>query len=213
MFDDLVRRHAWADDETQVPALTISGVVGVEDQRVTRIFGGELITARWMSFAEAAERPADPASGTQVIQVVAAGRDKVVVLEHAAGHGALPELARRASAGGAEFCSVSWTARGAFQVLHAVDGRVDALFDPVDFAYYPEEDPAPPPVPAHLPEWAADVRFRLETVGATSLALFERLLDLWVDPAWLLIPLRTVSVPAAGALFPDAFARLAVEAV
>ena len=80
-------------------------------------------------------------------------------------------------------------------------------------AYYPEEDPTPPPVPTHLPEWAADVRFRLETVGATSLALFERVLDLWVDPAWLLIPLRTVSVPAADALFPDAFVQLAAEPV
>ena len=205
MIDDkLLYRHGWADDELLVPSMTISGVLGTDDLRAAHLFGGELLSARWMTFAEAGacESAREPgADGPHLIQLVSVDEYRTVIIEHGIGHGVVLELARRASAEGREFCSVCWTGGGDHQVTYAVDGELDAVFEPMEFVRGDGADSKPRPAPEDLPRWARDVPFRAETVGALSLALFERLLGLSVDPDWLQIPLRTLSVPAADELF------------
>ncbi|HWC79852.1 MAG TPA: hypothetical protein VG756_07805 [Pseudonocardiaceae bacterium] len=208
MLEELARRHAWADDEKRTPPMTITAVSGADDERVTRVFGGDIATARRMTFEEAGHwnkfgRLPYSRAGRHCVQVVSADERKVVVIENHGAHGALPEIARRASANGAEFMSVHWLNDADYQVMHAVDGVVDAVFDPLEFAYYPEEDPEPPQPPAYVPDWAAAAGFHIERVGATSIALLETMLDVRVDPVWLLIPLRTVGVPPTDRLFTD----------
>jgi hypothetical protein len=205
---ELARRHAWADDEDQVPAMTITAVAGAEVDQVVRAFGGNVGTARRMTFEQAGYWNREgqlPYAGAErhCVQVVSVAERKVVVIENHGACGALPEIARRASAGGGEFFSVHWPSGADYQVMHAADGVVDAVFDPLEFAYYPEEDPAPPLPSGYVPDWAASAGYHIETVGATSIALLETMLDLRVDPAWLLIPLPTVGVPPTDRLFSD----------
>ncbi|MFD8615475.1 hypothetical protein ACFV09_42465, partial [Streptomyces sp. NPDC059631] len=112
--------------------------------------------------------------------------------------GSIPEIARRASADGGEFFSVYRDINARYQVMHAVDGRVDGMFDPFDLLDAASTGPDP-----ELPEWAAGVSFHMETLCAESLALMERTMGVRIDPAWIDIPLRTMLVASPSALFED----------
>ncbi|WP_432073068.1 hypothetical protein [Streptomyces wuyuanensis] len=85
-----------------------------------------------------------------------------------------------------------------YQVLHALDGRVDGMFDPFGLEDATEMDRR-----LEVPAWAQDVPFRMETLCAESFALMERTMGIPIDRAWLDAALRTVLLASPGALFSD----------
>ncbi|MFF2326625.1 MULTISPECIES: hypothetical protein [unclassified Streptomyces] len=125
--------------------------------------------------------------------------------------GSIPEIARRASVNGGEFFRVQQAVNGHSQVIHALDGRVDGVFDPADLEDAAWMDPVP-----EIPSWATGVAFHLDTLGAESLALMEHVMGVPVDPALMEhvmgvpvdpalmeAPLRTVLLVSPDALFGD----------
>lgn len=111
-------------------------------------------------------------------------------------YGCIPEIGRRASADGGEFFSVYMDVNARYQVMHALDGSVDGMFDPFELENAAWTDPQP-----DVPTWAEGVDFHMETLCAESMALMEHTMGAAVDPAWLTTPLRTVLLAPAPQLF------------
>ncbi|MFD5575018.1 DUF6461 domain-containing protein [Streptomyces cadmiisoli] len=193
VWEDLVARYTWADrDEPE--AYTFSVIAGRTEDDVIRAFGGDTDASRMMTFAEAANEEAN--QRCELLRVVTA-EAHVVTVEWGY-HGSIPEIARRASADGGEFFSVYRDINARYQVMHAVDGRVDGMFDPFDLLDAAWMEPQP-----KLPTWAAGVSFHMESLCAESFALMERTMGVTVDPAWIDVPLRTVLLASPSALFAD----------
>ncbi|WP_381796435.1 DUF6461 domain-containing protein [Streptomyces niveus] len=185
LWDDLVARYAWADAD-KPEAYTFSVVAGRTEDEVIRAFGGDPGRARRMTFAEAADEQADHLyEDYELLRVVTSG-EHVVAIEWGY-HGSDPGIARRASAGGGEFFSVYRDVNARHQVLHAIDGRVDGVFDPAELEDAAWLDPSP-----EVPVRASDVSFHMDTLCAESFALMERTMGVAVDPAWI-----DTDVPAA----------------
>ncbi|MFE8017091.1 DUF6461 domain-containing protein [Streptomyces antibioticus] len=192
VWEELVARYAWADGD-ELEAYTFSVVAGRTEDEVIRAFGGDADGARMMTFAEAADEQAE--QRCELLRVVTA-EAHVVAVEWGY-HGSIPEIARRASAGGGEFFSVHRDVNARYQVMHAVDGRVDGMFDPFELeAAWTESRP-------ELPAWAEGVSFHMETLCAETFALMERTMGVPVDPAWLDTRLRTVLLASPDTLFDD----------
>ncbi|MFJ8108966.1 DUF6461 domain-containing protein [Streptomyces sp. NPDC096132] len=188
VWEDLVARYAWADGN-EWDAFTFSVIAGRTEDEVIRAFGGDPGVWRLMTFDEVRDEQA--AHRRDLLRVVTVGTH-VVAIEWGY-HGSMPETARRASAGGGEFFSVYRDINACFQVMYAVDGHVDGMFDPFEL-----EDAAWMEPPPEVPAWAADVSFHMETLCAESLALMERTTGVTVDPAWRDTRLRTVLLPPPG---------------
>ncbi|MBQ0983080.1 hypothetical protein KBZ10_00695 [Streptomyces sp. F63] len=195
MWDGVVARYAWAD-ANEIDSYTASVITGKTEDEVIRAFGGDPVSSRVMTFDEAAEEQADHLyEDHNLLLVVTAGQHVITV--ECGYYGSIPEIARRASVGG-EFFSVYSSVNGHYQVMHAVDGRVDGAFDPFEMEDAAWMDPQP-----QLPAWAQEATFHLGSVEAESFALMERTMGVAFNPAWLETPLRTVLLPAPAALFGD----------
>jgi hypothetical protein len=194
VWDDLVARYAWADANT-LEACTVSVIAGKSEDDVIRAFGGDPGQSRLMTFAEAADEQADHLYEEYELLRVVTSKEHVVAIEWGY-HGSLPEIARRASADGGEFFSVHWDVNARYQVMRALDGRVDGAFDPSEVEDAPWADPE-----YQVPSWAEGVAFSHDTLCAESFALLERTMGVAVDPAWIDTPLRTVLLAAPGELF------------
>ncbi|MEU7967092.1 DUF6461 domain-containing protein [Streptomyces sp. NPDC049097] len=193
VWEDLVARYAWADTG-DMEAYTFSVIAGRTEDEVIRAFGGDPDVSRMMAFAEAANEQA--VQRCELLRVVTT-ETHVVAVEWGY-HGSIPEIGRRASARGGEFFSVHRDINARFQVMHAVDGRVDGVFDPFDLLDEALMEPEP-----EVPSWARDVSFHVETLCAESFALMERTMGVAVDPAWIETRLRTVLLTSPDALFDD----------
>ncbi|MCX5170216.1 DUF6461 domain-containing protein [Streptomyces antibioticus] len=193
VWEERVARYAWADED-ELEAYTFSVVAGRTEDEVIRAFGGDADGSRMMTFAEASDEQADRRCA--LLRVVTA--DAHVVAVEWGYHGSIPEIARRASADGGEFFSVYRDVNARYQVMHAVDGRVDGMFDPFELLDAAWTEPQP-----ELPTWAEGVSFHMETLCAESFALMERTMGVPVDPAWFDTRLRTVLLAPPDTLFED----------
>jgi hypothetical protein len=193
VWDDLVAQYAWADaDEPE--AYTFSVISGKTEDEVIRAFGGDPAASRLMTFAETVDEQASHLyDDYELLRVVTA--DKHVIAIEWGYHGSIPEIARRASAEGGEFFSVYRNVNARYQVLHALDGRVDGMFDPFDL-----EDAAWTDPKEELPVWAEGVTFHMETLCAESFALMERTMGVAIDPGWMDASLRTVLLASPSTL-------------
>ncbi|MGW0699770.1 DUF6461 domain-containing protein [Streptomyces sp. NPDC002867] len=196
LWDDLVAQYAWADaDEPE--AYTFSVISGKTEDDVIRAFGGDPAASRMMTFAEAVdEQVSHPYPDDELLRVVTVGKH-VIAIEWGY-HGSIPEIARRASLDGGEFFSVHRNINARYQVMHAVDGRVDGMFDPFGL-----EDATWMDRQLEVPAWAEDVAFRMETLCAESFALMERMMGVPVDPAWMDASLRSTLLASPDTLFSD----------
>lgn len=196
MWDDLVAQYAWTDaDEPE--AYTFSVISGKFEDQVIRAFGGDPAASRMMTFAETVDEQASHLNEDyELLRVVTV--DKHVIAIEWGYHGSIPEIARRASADGGEFFSVHRNINARYQVMHALDGRVDGMFDPFVLEDAAWMDPKP-----ELPVWAEGVTFRMETLCAESFALMERTMGVAIDPAWMDAALRTVLLASPDTLFSD----------
>ncbi|TRV81047.1 hypothetical protein FKN01_04715 [Streptomyces sp. 130] len=193
-WDELVTRYAWADADEPI-AFTFSVIAGKTEDEVIRAFGGDPGASRPMTFDEAAaEQAAHLYQDHTLLGVVTAGRNVVAI--ESGYYGGIPEIARRASADGGEFFSLYTSVNAGYQVMHALDGSVDGMFDPSELEDAAWTDPEP-----EAPVWAEGVDFHGETLGAESLALAEHIMGVAIDPAWLTAPLRTVLLTPDSELF------------
>ncbi|MFH8394630.1 DUF6461 domain-containing protein [Streptomyces sp. NPDC018036] len=193
-WGDLVARYAWADAD-KLDAYTFSVITGTTESEVIRAFGGDPGASRLMTFAETVdEQAAHPNEDYGLLRVVSADRH-VIAIERGF-HGSIPEIARRASAEGGEFFSVYRSVNARYQVMHALDGRVDGMFDPFELEDAAWMDPEP-----QVPEWAEGVAFHMETLCAESFALMERTMGAAVDPGWMDTALRTILLASPSELF------------
>ncbi|MFI6652923.1 DUF6461 domain-containing protein [Streptomyces sp. NPDC050529] len=193
MWDDLVAQYAWADSD-ELDAYTFSVISGKTEDEVIRAFGGDVAGSRMMTFAGAADEQATHLD--ELLRVVTV--EKHVIAIEWGYHGSIPEIARRASAARGEFFSVHRSINARYQVMHALDGRVDAMFDPFGL-----EDATSADRQLEVPAWAQDVPFRMETLCAESFALMERTMGVSVEPAWLDVSLRTSLLASPDTLFSD----------
>ncbi|MFD3436860.1 DUF6461 domain-containing protein [Streptomyces sp. NPDC058685] len=194
MWDDLVAKYAWADEEAP-EAYTFSVISGKTEDEVIRAFGGDPAVSRMMTFDETADEQARHLyEDHELLRVVTVGAH-VIGIEWGY-HGSLPEIARRASAGGGRFFSFHRDANARYRILHALDGRVDVMFDPFVLEDAAWSDPRP-----EVPVWAEGVTFRMETLSAESFALMERVMGVAVDPGWMNTALRTVLLASPAPLF------------
>lgn len=196
MWDDLVAQYAWADAD-EPDAFTFSVISGKTEDEVIRVFGGDASATRMMTFAEAADEQASHLYEDYELLRVVAVEKHVIAIEWGY-YGTIPEIARRASVDGGEFFSVHRSVNARYQVMHALDGRVDGMFDPFGL-----EDATWTDRQLEVPAWAQDVAFRMDTLCAESFALMERTMGVLVDPAWLDASLPTALLASPDKLFCD----------
>ncbi|MER5604238.1 DUF6461 domain-containing protein [Streptomyces sp. NPDC002265] len=193
-WEDLVARYAWADAD-EPGAYTFSVIAGTTEDEVIRAFGGDPGASRLMAFAEAAdERAAHLYEDYELLRVVTV--DQRVIAIEGGYYGCIPEIARRASADGGEFFSVYRDVNARYQVMHALDGHVDGMFDPFGLEDAAWIDPEP-----EVPAWAEGVAFHMGTLCAESFALMERTMGVPIDPGWMDTELRTVLLAPPSELF------------
>ncbi|WP_405935361.1 DUF6461 domain-containing protein [Streptomyces sp. NBC_00726] len=193
-WQELVSRHAWADADEPI-AFTFSVIAGKTEDEVVRAFGGDPGASRPMTFDEAAaEQASHLYEDHHLLGVVTAGRHVVAI--ESGYYGCIPEIARRASADGGEFFSVYADVNARYEVMHALDGSVDGMFDPSLLEDAAWMDPKP-----DVPAWAEGIGFHAETLCAESMALMEHTMGAAVDPALMTTPLRTVLLTPVSDLF------------
>ncbi|PWI11462.1 hypothetical protein DIZ27_05325 [Streptomyces sp. NWU339] len=193
-WEGLVARYAWADAD-EPDAYTFSVVAGKTEDEVIRAFGGDPGASRLMTFAETVEEQAAHLyEDYELLRVLTADR-RVIAIEWGY-HGSIPEIAGRTSADGGEFFSVHRSVNARYQVMHALDGHVDGMFDPFELEDAAWMDPEP-----GVPAWAEGVVFHMESLCAESFALLERTMGVAVDPEWMGMALRTVRLTSPSGLF------------
>ncbi|MER6818988.1 DUF6461 domain-containing protein [Streptomyces cellulosae] len=193
-WEDLVARYAWADAD-EPDAYTFSVIAGKTEDEVIRAFGGDPGASRLMTFAETVEEQAAHLyEDYGLLRVLTADRH-VIAIEWGY-HGSIPEIARRTSAGGGEFFSVHRNVNARYQVMHALNGHVDGMFDPFELEDAAWMDPEP-----DVPAWAEGVAFHMESLCAESFALLERTMGVAIDPGLMDMVLRTVRLTSPSELF------------
>ncbi|MGQ0841750.1 hypothetical protein [Actinokineospora sp.] len=182
---DLAERYAWFDQARDMD-MTLAVIRGHSVGEVVSLYGGN---------------PAEPVDMVPFQQAFVSEEDfgryfhlqvksrpgYVVAIEPNGWSGNVPEIARRASAGGGHFFSVYWSP-SASGVLQAIDGTVTACFDPVLFDPTAEFDVNP--------TWASETDFAtVDRLRSTCLTLLEQQTGLAVERAWFDEPLPTYRIP------------------
>ncbi|WP_432173911.1 DUF6461 domain-containing protein [Streptomyces sp. Tue6028] len=193
-WEDLVARYAWADAD-ELDAYTFSVIAGKTENEVIRAFGGDPEASRLMTFAETVEEQAAHLyEDYELLRVLSV--DRCVIAIEWGYHGSIPEIARRTSSVGGEFFSVYRNVNARYQVMHALDGHVDGMFDPFELEDAAWMEPEP-----EIPAWAEGVGFHMETLCAESFALMERTMGVTIEPGWMDTALRTVLLTSPSELF------------
>ncbi|MFJ7498034.1 DUF6461 domain-containing protein [Streptomyces sp. NPDC097727] len=193
-WEDLVARYAWADAD-EPDAYTFSVIAGKTENEVIRAFGGDPEASRLMTFAETVEeQAAHLCEDYELLRVLTVDR-RVIAIEWGY-HGSIPEIDRRTSSDGGEFFSVYRGVNARYQVMHALDGHVDGMFDPFELEDAAWMEPEP-----EVPTWAEGVAFHMETLCAESFALMERTMGVTIDPGWMDTALRAVLLTSPSELF------------
>ncbi|MEV1116136.1 DUF6461 domain-containing protein [Actinosynnema sp. NPDC049800] len=179
----LIDSYDWIEHQDVV--MTFAVIQRSTVQEVVRVYGGDPAKSQLMTTIEAEDAALDD-RGCFYVQVFE-HETSVIALENNGWSGTVPEIARRASAGGATFFSVHWNVNGLFRVTEAEDGTVTASFDPMRV----DADDLGDLVPA----WAAEVPFAIGKLRATSLAAAGERTGVAFDQAWLATKLPTYRIP------------------
>lgn len=191
----LIERYAWADD----PALDLTWCVSVIDgsnaTAIVRTFGGEPDRSIPMTFHEA-EADAGEHVGEYTNLLVLCHGHHVVTIDSYGYGGTVPEVARRASAGGGRFFSFHIDMNGNGRIVQAENGAVTAFFEPL---FVNDRDLSHPWRPA----WVEDVRFPAEQLQAACLVAMEKQTGVAFERRWFDTELPTYRVPDPDELFKD----------
>jgi hypothetical protein len=187
-----MERYAWADDPALDLTWCVSVVADSDEAAVVRAFGGEPGGGTPMTFREA-EADAGEHFGEYTNLVVLCHDCHVVTMDGYGYSGTVPEIARRASAGGGRFFGFHTDMNGNSRIVEAEDGVVTAFFEPL---FVNDRDIAHPRRPA----WVADTPFPGENMQAACLAALEQRTGLVFERTWLDVVLPTYRIPD-----PDVF--------
>lgn len=179
----LIASYDWIEHQDVV--MTFAVIQYSTVQEVVRVYGGDPAKSQLMTTVEAEDAALDD-PGHFYVQVFE-HQGHVIALENNGWSGTVPEIARRASEGGASFFSVHWNVNGLFRITEAADGKVTASFDPMRVN---ADDPGD-----LVPSWAAEVPFEVGKLRAASLAVGERRTGVVFDQVWLTAKLPTYRIP------------------
>jgi len=182
-----MERYAWADDPAVDLTWCVSVIEGSDEATVVRVFGGDSVDARPMTFREA-EADAGEHFGEYTNLVVVCHDHHVVAMDSYGYSGTVPEIARRASTGRGKMFSFHTDVNGNSRIVQAIDGEIVAFFEPL---FVNNRDLSHPRRPA----WVEDVEFRPGHVQAAALAVMEQQTGLAFDRAWLDEPHPTYRIP------------------
>lgn len=190
----LIDKYAWitAYDTLGWTAAVIHGRTEAE---VINIYGGNPDQPLEPRPFEDALVPDEHFGTWFYLQTVTTG-DTVVAIENNGWTGTIPEIARRASAGGGQFFSVSWTVEGRWRILQAKNGQVTASFDVLHAVN--RTDPFD-----KLPAWLDHVDLSDDSLDATCLAVLEQQTGVAFDRRWLTAPLPTYRIPDPDVMLKD----------
>ena len=208
-----VERHRWMEEVDEPPywdSCTVSvrrgpgGEPGAGVAQLVRAFGGDPSgPSQPMTYEQALDAEAAHFGEPREYALLLAGTvDGCAVGLEVGYRGSIPEIARRGSAGGADFLSAYCSVNARYQVMRAVNGQVEGVFDPFEW-----EDPAT--VAEHaacgeeLPPWARGVTFHWTRLWADSLALLERTMRVTLERAFLEGPLQAYELRPISDLFQD----------
>lgn len=165
--------------------LTFAVVTGSSEDDIVQVYGGDPTKRTSLTIAEAEDATLDD-PGAFNFQVFTHS-SSVVALENNGWSGTVPEIARRASAGG-RFISVHWNVNGLFRITEAIKGEVTAYFEPSSGA----RQVAPDEV---VPAWVSGVEFTAGRLRATCLALMEVETGVAFERQWCETKLPTYRIP------------------
>ncbi|QQQ75475.1 hypothetical protein IOD16_30965 [Saccharothrix sp. 6-C] len=188
----LIASYDWIEHQDVV--LTVAVIRHSTAQEVVRTYGGDPAQSQLMTTIEAEDAALDDL-GFFYVQVFE-HEGRVIALENNGWSGTVPEIARRASQGGATFFSAHWNVNGLFRITAAEDGKVTASFDPMRVEADDLGD--------LVPNWAAAVPLEVGKLRATSLAVAEQRTGVAFDQAWLASKLPTYRIPDPEVLLKQA---------
>jgi hypothetical protein len=180
-----VAGYEWVE---QLEAYCFTAVVGLDpDEAIRRLGGDPTVNGRTRTFAECFW----PADGPQWAQVGIVG-DGLLVAEH---NGWRAEEVVEPLSRGARLACFFRNVHAVMHFVYAVDGRVQAEFDPLlDQAPRSGDDPrCLDPALQGLP-------FGLFAAEPSALTLLERLTGVRVARSWLEAPQRAVVLPPLAAI-------------
>ncbi|MGQ0840853.1 DUF6461 domain-containing protein [Actinokineospora sp.] len=183
----MLNRHQWADKEYDL-AWTVAVVSDRNPDDVVKAYGGDPSSPMDQATFEESWVPEDNFGEYFHVQILTHG-GYVIAIEQNGWTGSIPEVARRASAGG-RFFSVHWNVNGVYRIVQAAEGQVSALFDPMS-ANGPVE------LGEVRPAWASETVFEVDHLRSTCLHVMEQQTGLAFDRNWLdrRLPLYRIPPP------------------
>jgi hypothetical protein len=190
-------RYVWLDGDPEFDWLRMgvcfTFVRGLDEQEVIRRFRGDMSTSLQMSLAKVSTnrelvRARFDLLGHEVAWTLVTDTvgGWVVVAEVNGWQGVTEEVVERVSVG-TELASVNWNVNGNSRMLSAVDGEVVTELEPLSPAQRWGRDPN---------RLADQMRFLPLGLGSkyrgAGLALASRISGVWLTPAWMTTPHRTV---------------------
>ncbi|MCP2169845.1 DUF6461 domain-containing protein [Goodfellowiella coeruleoviolacea] len=184
---ELIKKYEWAEDPGLDLAMTVAVVAGATSDRVIGVYGGD--PARPVGSLTFDEALVPEPDFGKYFQIQVLERDRhVVVLENNGWSGSVPEIARRASAGGGRFFGVYWSFNAIHLLSQAIDGKMTAYLELMTGC--PSYD-----VHELVPPWMHGVGVTVEALRATCLAYLEQQTGVAFDRTWLDQKLPTYRVP------------------
>jgi hypothetical protein len=194
-----MERYAWADDPVLDLTWCVSVVAGSDEAAMVLAFGGDPADVTPMTFTEAAA-DAGEHFGEYTNLLLLCHDHHVVAMDSYGYSGTVPEIARRASAGGGRFFGFHVDMNGNSRVLEAENGTVTAFFEPL---FVNNRDIA------HRlrPTWVEDTRFPPQNINAACLAALEERTGLAFEQTWLDVVLPTYRIPDPDVSLNDVLVR------
>lgn len=189
MRTELIDRYAWACD---FEALTVAVIHGRTADDVLRSYGADPDRPLGdFPFAQADDvRQLGNDGGESNLMILhTEAAPAVIALENNGYSGAVPEIARRCSAGGGRFFSVYWNVNAFGTVIEAIDGTVTAYFEYLH--------PIAPKVALgeKRPSWAIGEKLDVSVAEAACFALMEQRTGVALDRYWLNEPRPVYAIP------------------
>jgi hypothetical protein len=194
-LDALIGKYTWVKE---IEAWTVSVMPRRPVEEVVQIYGRDQAEPMGeLAFADMEHHRGSDLRRVEPFVQVLHHDEHTVTLENAGWSGSLPEIARRCSAGGGWFFSVSWNIHAAGMVTQAVDGTIVAYFESL-FSIEPE-----PRGGDRRPEWAIGPEVEPELAWQVCMAQLEQQTGVAVEKTWLDEPYPTYRIPEPYWLYRD----------
>jgi hypothetical protein len=199
VLSDLIRRFSWADDysDPAIESWTVAVIEGRTPDEVVRVYGGDPTQPVGdYPFTQLFDlQEGDGIESLSFHLQVMTHDQYVIALENNGYTGAVPEIARRCSAGGGHFFAVHWSMTSNPRINEAHDGTVTAHVETYAGGLPFVGTPTPP--------WITGITIDLPHLRSTALALMEQQTGLRCDRDWLTVTRPTFRIPDPDVMLRD----------